>query len=133
MFTITIQYGFYKEIRLEIWYSTSRLWLICKKLQSALWGNISSLTRKQPVLKTFASILLPKRNANYYGYKMRVKKGNRTLKCSGALNITNLQNEELIHSPNRAVARTLIGGVYIHIFRFCPTDFFWNQRYFKRN
>ena len=24
----------------------------------------------------------------------------------------------------RAVARTLIGGVYIHIFRFCPTSFF---------
>ena len=24
----------------------------------------------------------------------------------------------------RAVARTLIGGVYIHIFGFCPTDFF---------
>ena len=24
----------------------------------------------------------------------------------------------------RAVARTLIGGVYIHIFWFCPTDFF---------
>ena len=26
----------------------------------------------------------------------------------------------------RAVARTLIGGVYIHIFMFCPTDFFSN-------
>ena len=25
---------------------------------------------------------------------------------------------------NRAVARTLIGGVYIHIFRFCLTSFF---------
>ena len=25
---------------------------------------------------------------------------------------------------HRAVARTLIGGVYIHIFGFCPTDFF---------
>ena len=24
----------------------------------------------------------------------------------------------------RAVARTLIGGVYINIFRFCPTSFF---------
>ena len=24
----------------------------------------------------------------------------------------------------RAVARKLIGGVYIHIFRFCPTNFF---------
>ena len=24
----------------------------------------------------------------------------------------------------RAVARTLIGWVYIHIFEFCPTDFF---------
>ena len=24
----------------------------------------------------------------------------------------------------RAVARTLIGGVYIHIFVFCPTSFF---------
>ena len=25
---------------------------------------------------------------------------------------------------SRAVARALIGGVYIHIFRFCPTSFF---------
>ena len=25
---------------------------------------------------------------------------------------------------NRAVARTLVEGVYIHIFGFCPTDFF---------
>ena len=25
---------------------------------------------------------------------------------------------------SRAVARTLIEGVYIHIFRFCPTSFF---------
>ena len=28
------------------------------------------------------------------------------------------------HFINRAVARTLIGGVYIHIFRFCLTSFF---------
>ena len=28
---------------------------------------------------------------------------------------------------SRAVARTLIGGVYIHIFMFCPTSFFSNQ------
>ena len=27
----------------------------------------------------------------------------------------------------RTVARTLIGGVYIHIFMFCPTSFFSNQ------
>ena len=27
----------------------------------------------------------------------------------------------------RAVARTLIGGVYIHIFMFCRTSFFSNQ------
>ena len=34
----------------------------------------------------------------------------------------------------RAVARTLIGGgVFIHIFWFCPTDFFRNKLYFKRN
>ena len=28
-----------------------------------------------------------------------------------------------------AVARTLIGGggVFIHIFMFCPTSFFWNK------
>ena len=27
-----------------------------------------------------------------------------------------------------AVATTLIGGgVFIHIFMFCPTSFFWNQ------
>ena len=26
-----------------------------------------------------------------------------------------------------AVARTLIGGVFINIFMFCPTSFFWNQ------
>ena len=29
----------------------------------------------------------------------------------------------------RAIARALIGGgggVYIHIFVFCPTNFFWN-------
>ena len=28
---------------------------------------------------------------------------------------------------NRAVAKTLIGGVHIHIFMFCPTSFFTNQ------
>ena len=36
----------------------------------------------------------------------------------------------------RAGARTLIGGrvgVYIHIFRFCPTSFFCNKVDFKRN
>ena len=37
----------------------------------------------------------------------------------------------LIHlQVHRAVARTLIeggGGVYIHIFMFCPTSFFSNQ------
>ena len=27
---------------------------------------------------------------------------------------------------DRAVARTLIGGVFIHIFMFCPTSFFSN-------
>ena len=36
---------------------------------------------------------------------------------------------------HRAVARTLIGGGggYINIFELCPTNFFWNQLYFKRN
>ena len=29
--------------------------------------------------------------------------------------------------------RTLIGGVYIHIFRFCLTSFFWNKVDFKRS
>ena len=33
----------------------------------------------------------------------------------------------------RAVARTLIGGVYIHIFRFSLTSFFWNKVDFKRS
>ena len=34
---------------------------------------------------------------------------------------------------NRAGARTLIGGgVYIHIFGLCPTNFFWNQLYYKQ-
>ena len=38
----------------------------------------------------------------------------------------------------RAVARVLIGGgggecSYIHIFRFCPTNFFSNEVDFKRN
>ena len=40
-------------------------------------------------------------------------------------------------ATSRAVARTLIGGgggrVYIHIFGFCPTNFFRNQLHFKRN
>ena len=31
-----------------------------------------------------------------------------------------------MYLADRAVARTLIGGVYIHIFMFCPTDFFSN-------
>ena len=31
-----------------------------------------------------------------------------------------------IHS-SRAETKALIGGVYIHIFAFCPTNFFWNQ------
>ena len=42
-----------------------------------------------------------------------------------------LENDNLFRSGQasykdvvRAVARTLIGGVYIHIFGFCPTDFF---------
>ena len=32
----------------------------------------------------------------------------------------------------RAGARTLIEGVYIHIFRFCPTSFFCNKVNFKK-
>ena len=41
---------------------------------------------------------------------------------------TRLQNYKTYIVLNRAVARTLIGrrGVYIHIFMFCPTDFFSN-------
>ena len=35
-----------------------------------------------------------------------------------------LVNESFEGLLVRAVARTLIGGVYIHIFRFCPTSFF---------
>ena len=37
--------------------------------------------------------------------------------------------------PVRAVARVLIvgGGVYIHIFKLCPTSFFWNKVDFKRS
>ena len=42
---------------------------------------------------------------------------------------------QIIHSDSAsilpflytAIARTLIGGVFIHIFMFCPTSFFWNQ------
>ena len=37
-----------------------------------------------------------------------------------------LQPEEPVIYGLQAVARTLIGGVYIHIFLFCPTDFFSN-------
>ena len=33
----------------------------------------------------------------------------------------------------RAVARALIGGLYIHIFRSCPTSFFWNKVDFIRS
>ena len=33
----------------------------------------------------------------------------------------------------RAGVRMLIGGVYIHIFRFCPTSFFCNKVDFKGN
>ena len=33
----------------------------------------------------------------------------------------------------RAVARALIGGLNIHIFVLCPTNFFWNQNDFKGN
>ena len=33
----------------------------------------------------------------------------------------------------RAVARALIGGLNIHIFVLCPTNFFWNKNDFKRN
>ena len=38
-------------------------------------------------------------------------------------------------TSEQGVARALIGGgggVYIHIFRFCPTSFFWNKVDFKR-
>ena len=43
---------------------------------------------------------------------------------SGALISGNtVQNIIMRH---RAVARTLIGGVHIHIFMFCPTSFFSN-------
>ena len=49
--------------------------------------------------------------------------------------ITNRENIVKIIHILRAVARTLIGGggVYIHIFRFCPTSFFWNKVDFKRS
>ena len=57
-----------------------------------------------------------------------------------ALAITALFNKLFIPSMSdinlhsiRAVARTLIGGVYIHIFRFCPTTFFSNKVDFKRS
>ena len=32
---------------------------------------------------------------------------------------------------SRAIARALIGGVYIHIFRSCQTSFFGNKVDFK--
>ena len=42
-----------------------------------------------------------------------------------------LNNVHIWLCSNRAVARTLIGGggggVHIHVFMFCPTDFFLNQ------
>ena len=37
----------------------------------------------------------------------------------------------LLTACNKAVAKALIGGVYIHIFRFCPTSFFSNKIDFK--
>ena len=33
-------------------------------------------------------------------------------------------NVDLISVMTTAVARTLIGGMFIHIFMFCPTSFF---------
>ena len=41
--------------------------------------------------------------------------------------------EYFISPTHRAGARTLIGGVYIHIFRLCPTSFFCIKVDFKRN
>ena len=45
------------------------------------------------------------------------------LKFRTAFNLSQL----ITYRVSRAVARTLIGGVYIHIFMFCPTSFFSNQ------
>ena len=39
----------------------------------------------------------------------------------------NLRNNQTDITLPTAVPRTLIGGVFIHIFMFCPTSFFWNQ------
>ena len=41
--------------------------------------------------------------------------------------IMQVLTRQLHFLANRAVARTLIGGVHIHIFMFCPTSFFSNQ------
>ena len=56
---------------------------------------------------------------NYTGTEVHIKKVNKTDPDTGARGIP-----WVIY---RAVARTLIGGVHIHVFMFCPTSFFSNQ------
>ena len=52
------------------------------------------------------------------------EKGNLTKIKVRQFHQQQLEQFDALLANYRAVARTLIGGVYIHIFRFCPTSFF---------